>query len=319
MNLIHTSKLTHLHSLNRIINVVRDHQKALRDVATKLIVLGLIEAFSRPLIFLYPMYLSSMEILKMTHEFNTKKTLTPSSILQIAKMVVMLWCVTNLSSILAAYSGFGYLCLALGMGAFTISSNDVTTKQAVPLLAPHMAALSMLLEKACHMERAVLSTINTTFSSSSSSLAGEIHHRRGDDDDTNGIHIFRSTPSANGDEHRQDSRVEELPDDDDDEHDDHQTSSSSRRNRHSSSSSQPRSSSSSSSSYDRGNASSGGGTRVSRGNEKSSGENDVDDGWEEDRASGNQGRGRRMDDEEEVGDVPNNGDYEGIRRRISRK
>jgi hypothetical protein len=265
-----------------------------------------------------------MEILKMTHEFNIKKTLTPSSIMQIAKMVVMLWCVTNLSSILAAYSGFGYLCLALGMGAFTISSNDATTKQAVPLLAPHMAALSMLLEKACHMERAVLSTINTTFSSSSS-IAGEVHHQRGDDDDdTNGIHIFRSAPSSDRVQYRQDSRVEELPDED--EHDDHETSSS-RQNRHSSSSSsyvqqQPRSTTSSSSSHHgRGNTSSRGGTRESRGNERNREENDhdFDDGWEDDRASGNQERRRAVDDNDEEDDVKNSGDYEGIRRRTSRK
>ena len=226
----------------------------------------------------------------------------------------MLWCVMNLSSILAAYTGFGYLCLALGLGAFTISSNDATTKQAVPMLAPHMAALSMLLDKACHMERTVLSSINTTFSSSSF-MQGEMYPRRGD------------VVSSDRDHHRQDSRVEELPDDDD-EHDDHQTSSSRRHHQSSSPSAHTnrpsRSSGSSSSSYGRGEASSGGSaTRESRGNEKNCGENDHEDGWEEDRASGNQGRGRPMDhDEDEDGDLQHSGDGDhggGVRRRNNRK
>ena len=146
-------------------------------------------------------------------------------------------------------------------------------------------------------------------------VQGEMYPRRGD------------VVSSDRDHHRQDSRVEELPDDDD-EHDDHQTSSSRRHHQSSSPSAHTnrpsRSSGSSSSSYGRGEASSGGSaTRESRGNEKNCGENDHEDGWEEDRASGNQGRGRPMDhDEDEDGDLQHSGDGDqggGVRRRNNRK
>ena len=247
----------------------------------------------------------------------------------------MLWCVMNLSSILAAYTGFGYLCLALGFGAFTVSSNDATTKQAVPLLAPHMAALSMLLDKACHMERAVLSSINTTFtSSSSSSLQGEGHHRRGDvvsdDDGINGIHAFRNTPASNRNHHHpQDSRVEELSDEDEKE-EEKKTSSSRRHQPSSSPSPVVTRSSGSSSSYGRGGTSSGVGGSSPRGRSREDGksrgdENDRDEddnavGWEEDRAFGSQRQRRPVGNDENDGDLPSSsGGDEGVRRRNSRK
>jgi hypothetical protein len=79
------------------------------------IYIGLVEAVGRPIVLLYPLFLTTQEVLKIATEYDVKKSVSVESILQMGKMIVMLIAVVQLAGILTMYSGLGYVCLALGI------------------------------------------------------------------------------------------------------------------------------------------------------------------------------------------------------------
>jgi hypothetical protein len=141
--------------------IIIDHQRALMNIGGKLCMLGLVEAVGRPIVMLYPLFLAAQEVLKIATEYDVKKTVSTESILQMGKMIVMLIAVVQLAGILAMYSGLGYTCLALGGSALFVGSNDELTKSAVPILAVHMASISVFLSQIVQLEKKAYGVFNT--------------------------------------------------------------------------------------------------------------------------------------------------------------
>lgn len=140
--------------------IVADHQQALLSIGGKLCILGLVEAVGRPIIMLYPLFLITKEILKISSEVEAKKRVSMQSVMQIGKMIVMLFGVVQLLGILSMYTGLGYTCLALGCVAVLVGSSDDLTKASVPVLAPHMVSISIFLEQLYHFEGVAVSALS---------------------------------------------------------------------------------------------------------------------------------------------------------------
>lgn len=140
--------------------IIADHQQALLSIGGKLCILGLVEAVGRPIIMLYPLFLITKEILKISSEVEAKKRVSIQSVMQIGKMMVMLFGVVQLLGILSMYTGLGYTCLALGCVAVLVGSSDELTKSSVPVLAPHMVSISIFLEQLYHFESVAVSALS---------------------------------------------------------------------------------------------------------------------------------------------------------------
>ena len=176
--------------------IIGDHQRALSSIGGKLCMLGLVEAVGRPIVMLYPLFLVAQEALKIASEIEVKKNISVRSIMQIAKMLVMLLGVGQLSGILSMYTGLGYTCLALGCVALFISSNDELTKSAVPVLAPHMVNINLFMDRLYQLESLAVSAFSRLNSSSSNSATTSFPS-------SSSVGNSRGMPT--------DSRVEELP------------------------------------------------------------------------------------------------------------
>ena len=118
------------------------------------------EAVGRPIIMLYPLFIISKELLKISSEIDVKKKVSMNSIMQIVKMAVMLFCVVQLLGILSMYTGLGYTCFGLGCGALLVSSNDELTKSSVPMMAPHMVSISLFLDQLYKLEGAAVGALS---------------------------------------------------------------------------------------------------------------------------------------------------------------
>jgi hypothetical protein len=140
--------------------IIADHQQALLSIGGKLCILGLVEAVGRPIIMLYPLFVISKELLKISSEIDVKKKVSMNSIMQIIKMAVMLFCVVQLLGILSMYTGLGYTCFGLGCGALLVSSNDELTKSSVPMMAPHMVSISLFLDQLYKLEGAAVGALS---------------------------------------------------------------------------------------------------------------------------------------------------------------
>lgn len=148
--------------------IIADHQQALLSIGGKLCILGLVEAVGRPIIMLYPLFIISKELLKISSEIDVKKKVSMNSMMQIIKMAVMLFCVVQLLGILSMYTGLGYTCFGLGCGALLVSSNDELTKSSVPVMAPHMVSISLFLDQLYKLESAAVSALSRLGSGSGS-------------------------------------------------------------------------------------------------------------------------------------------------------
>ena len=140
--------------------IIADHQQALLSIGGKLCILGLVEAVGRPIIMLYPLFIISKELLKISSEIDVKKKVSMNSVMQVIKMAVMLFCVVQLLGILSMYTGLGYTCFGLGCGALLVSSNDELTKSSVPVMAPHMVSISLFLDQLYKLESAAVGALS---------------------------------------------------------------------------------------------------------------------------------------------------------------
>ena len=128
--------------------IITDTRVALQDIGGKLMVLGLVGAIGWPVAFLYPMFKMSASLLRIVNEYERTKRLTPQSIFDLVKTVVMLIASIQVLSILSAYTAMGYSCLLMSAVALAVSSNNVSIKFAAPILAPHMEQMDRLLSSA---------------------------------------------------------------------------------------------------------------------------------------------------------------------------
>ena len=194
--------------------IIADHQQALLSIGGKLCILGLVEAVGRPIIMLYPLFIISKELLKISSEIDVKKKVSMNSIMQIVKMAVMLFCVVQLLGILSMYTGLGYTCFGLGCGALLVSSNDELTKSSVPMMAPHMVSISLFLDQLYKLESAAvgaLSRLGTHTDTQATATAENDNSRVSSSSSSSTAAVAVAVPIS--------SRVTELPPDNDDNND----------------------------------------------------------------------------------------------------
>ena len=166
------------------------------------------EAIGRPILMLYPLYLAANDILNIASEFEVKKTVSLSSVVQLGRLFVMSMAILQISNILTMYSGVGYTCLAAGFLALFISSNDELTKHFVPILAPHIAHAGTFFAKLSHLEQMALSTLSlSTANAAAVAATATATASRTSEQSSSVAEARRPSPSVT------DPRVEELPDD----------------------------------------------------------------------------------------------------------
>jgi hypothetical protein len=186
------------HSLE--IAVMREWQPLLHDyrvfchnIGGKAVLLGLAEIIGRPLIMLYPVYLLSMEIVRLANKLGITfsplhdqhhqhhqqqqqqrgaggldwRKVSIGDVVSIAKLLAMCMAVYQALLVLSMYSGVGYSCLAVGFCALTLASSDDMLKKYIPALAPHVISFHGLLTKAMEVEAALLGSISSPSSPSS--------------------------------------------------------------------------------------------------------------------------------------------------------
>lgn len=185
--------------------IISDHQQALMSIGGKLCILGLVEAVGRPIIMLYPLFVLTKEALKISAEIETKKRISLQSIIQIGKMVAMLFAVAQLLGILSMYRGLGYTCFALGSAAVFVGCSHELTKSSVPVLAPHMVSVSLFLEQLCRIEGVAVAAL--------SRLNG---HMGAASDDSAQSQTGTATSTSRAERTHTSTRVTELPEHSDD-------------------------------------------------------------------------------------------------------
>eukprot|EP01039_Chlorochromonas_danica_P009382 gene9382-10362_t len=112
-------------------------QSLLRNMGSKLIGVGLIGVIGWPLAVLYPMLLTSQQLAQVVKELETKKTLSPSSLFCLGKLVVFVLVSLQLVRVLEAYLSVAYLAVIAAVICFTVSGSNDLIKVAVVPLAPY--------------------------------------------------------------------------------------------------------------------------------------------------------------------------------------
>ena len=141
--------------------ILLDTQSSLRTIGGSLIALGMVEVVGRPVVMLYPVYMVILQALKLSREIEMNNNkITVHQYLQIFKIGVYFIFAYLLLTVLAMYTGLGYTCLLIGGGAVAVASNDEFTKQAAPVIAPHMANLDLMMNQLHRLEVAVMGGSN---------------------------------------------------------------------------------------------------------------------------------------------------------------
>lgn len=136
--------------------IIMDTQVSLRTLGGNLLALGMVEVVGKPVMMLYPIYIVSVEALKLAKEFETSQHVTAQSILKILKIMIFILVGYQLMTILAMYTGLGYTCLAIGGASQIIAQSEELSKQAAPVLAPHLANIDLMFNQLHKLEKVVL-------------------------------------------------------------------------------------------------------------------------------------------------------------------
>ena len=187
------SELAHaleLAALRQWTPILHDHRQLLHSVGGKALLLGLVEVIGRPVLMLYPVCLLGAECLRLAQKLGLAEALlqpqpqpqqaqaqaqargnnsrggggrapwwtqiSTADALSLLRLLAMVIVVNQALAVLAAYSGLGYACLGLGLGALALASNDELLKRYIPVIAPHAVALGALVEQAGRIEAATL-------------------------------------------------------------------------------------------------------------------------------------------------------------------
>ena len=119
---------------------------------------------------LYPLYLVVTEMLLISTAIKEKGGFSAASIFKLCKLLLVSIFVFQLLSILSLYSGLGYSCLFVGLGALTISSSDELIKLAAPVIAPQIASIGTMLDKVSELEMDAVKGF-TAYASNAAALA----------------------------------------------------------------------------------------------------------------------------------------------------
>lgn len=112
-------------------------QSLLQNLGGKLIGVGLIGVIGWPLAVLYPILLTSQQLVQVAKELEAKKTLSPSSLFCLGKLVVLVLVSLQLLRVLEAYLSVAYFAVIGAVVCFTVSGSNDLTKIVVAPLAPY--------------------------------------------------------------------------------------------------------------------------------------------------------------------------------------
>jgi hypothetical protein len=150
--------------------ILKDTQKALHFVGSKLLMLGVVEVIGRPLIMLYPLYVISTDCLQVISDMNlqqeelTMRTISqipPGKFLLIVKAFMLLWASFQVITILSMFNSIGYSCLIIGSLSLFLSVSDERTKQVAPFLSMHLKHVDKVIDFLSVIENKMMNSFNT--------------------------------------------------------------------------------------------------------------------------------------------------------------
>jgi len=172
--------------------ILNDMRVFLYDLGGKLTAIAVITVVGWPMVFLAPLLLYTRKILLMMKEFEQQHYLSRQSLFDLAKIVTVMFALSQLMSLITMYSSIGYLCGIGAMLSIFVASNKELMKMAVPFVAPNARLLDEIMTGVSRMDPTAVGN----------AIRHDHHHNA------------EYVPTA--EEVRTDPRVEVLPVDDND-------------------------------------------------------------------------------------------------------
>lgn len=136
--------------------VIADTRNALLNWGAKVGAVGLAEIVGRSYLMLWPIYMIIMDVLRIVKTVEEKKGLTAEVVVQLVKSIILMYVVSQLLAILAAFNGVGYICLLTSAVALVVSTSDSLIKHFTPVISPNLALLDETLEQVTAFEKTLV-------------------------------------------------------------------------------------------------------------------------------------------------------------------
>jgi hypothetical protein len=128
------------------------------DIGSKLFMIGLVDSIGRPLMMLYPLYLTTHQVLKLLQNVNIGANLERLertdrneniliTILQLIKALCLLFAVSKILIIFEYMTSIGTSCLFFGIILNVLPFSEELLKRSTPLIVPQFAAVDNIIEK----------------------------------------------------------------------------------------------------------------------------------------------------------------------------
>lgn len=121
--------------------ILTEAKSFLQGLGGKLLGVGLIGIIGWPLAILYPLMLSTKQLTMILRELDQNKYLSPESMLQLGKLLVITFVSLQLVTILQTYAYIAYLSTTLAVVCFVVSANSSLLKQSIPAISPYAEIL----------------------------------------------------------------------------------------------------------------------------------------------------------------------------------
>ena len=196
--------------------ILKDTQKALQLVGSKLLMLGVVEVIGRPLIMLYPLYVISTDCLQVISDMNlqqeelTMRTISqipPAKFLLLVKAFMLLWASFQVITILSMFNSIGYSCLIIGSISLFLSVSDERTKQVAPFLSTHMKHLDNVMSFLSVIENKMMNSFNTNI------IRNSINNNNNNNNNNNSINNNNNSNNNNNNNDNSSSPIIEEVDD----------------------------------------------------------------------------------------------------------
>jgi hypothetical protein len=125
--------------------IIADNRQLLQSLGVKLLGVGFMGVVGWPLVVMYPLFSHATKLLDVLKEWERMHKLSPQSIFEIVKVVVMMLVCFQLMSILQLYMSLGYMAVLVGGASVVMSQNDAMIKQYSPVISPHASAIDKFL------------------------------------------------------------------------------------------------------------------------------------------------------------------------------
>ena len=148
--------------------ILDDHRALLSSIGGKSIMVGLIQIIGRPLLFGYPIYVLSLEIMRIATKLGIQgnnnnnmsrlhlQKLEISDCLKMGKLVIMCLAVYQAIFILSMFQNIGSTCLFCGLVCLGATSNEAYLKNIIPAISPYILTIHNLFTKAEQMEQSMM-------------------------------------------------------------------------------------------------------------------------------------------------------------------